>query len=129
MDVELGKSGKEVFRVAREEVSMDAVKCVLDQKGSVSVLKEVFVMPDERSIGFRVRAGSLSTSTQLNYERTHTFSLRLGGMNVSWTPGDLSGVPESMERTEKRMRPCLREQARRRVRRLPKKLLEKPCPI
>jgi len=29
-DVELGKSGRKVFRVAREEVSMDAVKRSLD---------------------------------------------------------------------------------------------------
>jgi hypothetical protein len=29
IDVELGKSGREVFRVAREEVSMDPVKRAL----------------------------------------------------------------------------------------------------
>ena len=54
MDVELGKSGRKYSEL------------------------------DERSIGFRVRAGSLSTSTQLNYEGTHTFSLRLGGMKRFW---------------------------------------------
>ena len=29
-DVELGKSGSEVYRVAREEVSMNAVECAFD---------------------------------------------------------------------------------------------------
>ena len=30
MKVELGKSGRKVRRVTREEVSMDAVECALD---------------------------------------------------------------------------------------------------
>lgn len=66
-DVELGKSGGEVCRVAREEVSMNAVECAFDlpmhttykltgvtaivnithQEGDIAVHEEVFGMSNE----------------------------------------------------------------------------------
>jgi len=76
-DIEQGKSGGKVYRVAREEISVDAVECVVNlhtyhlinesahhyprmnithQKCDVSVCKEVFVVFYERTIN-RIRPG------------------------------------------------------------------------
>lgn len=70
-DTELVKSGGEVGRVPRKEISMDTIKCSINlntiplmnlvctplswlnpthQKGNVSILEEVFVMSCERTI-------------------------------------------------------------------------------
>ena len=67
-DIEQGKSGGKVYRVAREEISVDAVKCVVNlhaynlsnesahdyprmgtthQKCDISICKEVFVVSYE----------------------------------------------------------------------------------
>jgi hypothetical protein len=47
------------------------------QKSDVSVRKEVFVMPYERSIGSPVCAARFATSMQLDYEGAHTLNLGL----------------------------------------------------
>jgi hypothetical protein len=70
-DTELVKSGGEIDRVPRKEISMDTVECSINlhtnslmnlvctplsllnpthQKGNVSIFEEVFVMPFERVI-------------------------------------------------------------------------------
>jgi hypothetical protein len=70
-DTELVKSGGEVDRVPRKEISMDTIECSINlhtislinlvctplswlnpthQKGNVSIFKEVFVMSRERVI-------------------------------------------------------------------------------
>jgi hypothetical protein len=70
-DTELIKSGGEIDRIAREEISMDTVECSINlhtislmnlvctplswlntthQKGNISIFEEVFVMSCERII-------------------------------------------------------------------------------
>jgi hypothetical protein len=70
-DTELVKSGGEIDRIAREEISMDTIECSINlhtislmnlvftplswlnpthQKGNVSIFEEVFVMSCERII-------------------------------------------------------------------------------
>jgi hypothetical protein len=78
-DAELGKSGRKVFRVTREEISMNAVKRAIDlhtrkprnqygvhgtmadnvvayQKSNISILEEVLLMSYKRRISFWVCA-------------------------------------------------------------------------
>jgi hypothetical protein len=93
-DSELGKSGREVFRVTREEISMNAVKRAIDlhtrkprnqygmhrtmadtviahQKSDISVLEEVLLMSYERRISLWVCIGRSPASTGLDDYGTH----------------------------------------------------------